>query len=37
MLQNHGLVTKLDDAIDKLAEVVEALADVDLPKGFGRD
>ena len=36
-LQESRLATKLDDAIDKLTEVVEGLADIDLPKGFGRD
>src|SRR5271154_2701288 len=35
-LQESRLATKLDDAIDTLTEVVEGLADVDLPKGFGR-
>ena len=36
-LKESGLATKLDDAIDKLTEVVEGLADIDLPRGFGRD
>ena len=36
-LQESGLASKLDDAIDKLCEVAATLADIDLPKGFGRD
>jgi hypothetical protein len=36
-LQDSDLATKLDEAIEKLAEVAEILADIDLPKGFGRD
>lgn len=36
-LQESGLAAKLDEAIDKLTEAAELLADVELPKGFGRD
>lgn len=36
-LQESGLAVKLDEAIDKLTEVAETLADLDLPKGYGRD
>jgi hypothetical protein len=36
-LQESDLATKLEGAIDKLTEVVTAIADIDLPKGFGRD
>jgi len=36
-LQGSGLGTKLDEAIERLAEIAETLADIDLPKGFGRD
>jgi len=36
-LQDSGLANKLDEAIDRLTEVAETLADIDLPRGFGRD
>ena len=36
-LQASGLATKLDEAIDKLTLIVAALAEIDLPKGFGSD
>ena len=36
-LQESSLAGKLDEAIDKLTEIADALADVDLPRGFGRD
>lgn len=36
-LQESDLAEKLDEAIDKLYEVAAILADIDLPKGFGRD
>lgn len=36
-LGDSGLAAKLDEAIDKLTEVAETLADLDLPKGYGRD
>ena len=36
-LEESDMAAKLDEAIEKLAEVAEALADIDLPKGFGRD
>ena len=36
-LQESGLASKLDEAIDKFTDVTDTLADIDLPKGFGRD
>jgi len=36
-LQESDLTIKLDEAIEKLTELAEAAADIDLPKGFGRD
>lgn len=36
-LQESGLADKLDEAIDRLTDVAGTLADIDLPKGFGRD
>jgi len=36
-LHESDLAGKLEEAIDKLTEVAETLADIDLPKGFGRD
>lgn len=35
--QESALASKLDEAIDKFSEVAETLADIDLPRGFGRD
>lgn len=35
--QESALASKLDDAIEKFSEVAETLADIDLPRGFGRD
>ncbi len=36
-LQESRVAAKLDEAIDKLTEMVEAAASIDLPKGYGRD
>lgn len=36
-LQESGLATKLDEAIERLTDLVAGVADIDLPKGFGRD
>ena len=36
-LQESGLAVKLDETIDEFTEIVAALAEIDLPKGFGRD
>lgn len=35
--QESALAGKLDEAIEKFSEVAETLADIDLPRGFGRD
>lgn len=35
--QESNLASKLDEAIDNLTDLVVAVADIDLPKGFGRD
>lgn len=35
--QESALASKLDEAIEKFTEVAETLADIDLPRGFGRD
>ncbi len=36
-LQESRVAAKLDDAIDKLTDIVEAAASIDPPKGYGRD
>ena len=35
--QESALAGKLDEAIEKFSEVAETLADINLPRGFGRD
>lgn len=35
--QESGLATKLDEAVERLTDLVAGVADIDLPKGFGRD
>ncbi len=36
-LQEGRLASKLDEAIEGLTELASAAAEIDLPKGFGRD
>lgn len=36
-LREGVMAAKLEEAIERLTEVTEILASVDLPKGFGRD
>ena len=36
-LQDSGLAAKLDEAIERFTDVADTLADIDLPRGFGRD
>jgi hypothetical protein len=36
-LQGSGLADRLQETIEKLAQAVELLAEMELPKGFGRD
>lgn len=36
-LQDSSLASKLDEAIEGLTELASAAAEIDLPKGFGRD
>lgn len=36
-LQESSLASKLDEAIEGLTDLASAAAEIDLPKGFGRD
>jgi hypothetical protein len=36
-LQDSSLAIKLDEAIERLTDLVAEVAEVDLPKGFERD
>lgn len=36
-LQGSGLAERLQEAVEKLAQAAELLAEIELPRGFGRD
>jgi hypothetical protein len=36
-LQESSLAERLQEAVDNLAEVVDLLSEIELPRGFGRD